>query len=440
MYINVYHFDGEGSLVVDEYDTLRNPSFAPEVDLWGTSLPANEFTMDVVTADVIEIGYYVELFDDLDNLYAFYWIFKAEKVEATITRITARTVIGLLDNVKMPAVMYANENAEDAIEACFDASDSGFTSGLSFDSSFDNVTISGFCPEQTARERVTWILFAIGGYARTAFCDEIEILPIDSTETLIPIDRTFWKPTVTYSDWVTAIRAKYYSFVQGTPATTDEYVTDGEGTTYIVTATEVSLANPDAPGAAPANVVDISDVMLLNSANISAVLSRLSQRYFKPITLEADVIDNAEYVPGDKVIVYADENTLYGGYIESADFSFGVQARARLKLAACDAREAAPLTITCLYGDTVIGQSAYTFPVGYAYSVQTHYIDWTMNGHRYIFRPTTAAVTGTMTAQGATVEVEYAVALDLYEGVLRVVSVDGISTTTESGETVGVIE
>ena len=45
-----------------------------------------------------------------------------------------------------------------------------------------------------------------------------------------------------------------------------------------------------------------------------------------------------------------------------------------------------------------------------------------------------------MTSSGATVEMACAVALDLCEDVLTIISVDGITTVTEDNETVGVIE
>ena len=63
----------------------------------------------------------------------------------------------------------------------------------------------------------------------------------------------------------------------------------------------------------------------------------------------------------------------------------------------------------------------------------------TQHLHRYVLRPTTEAVTGTMTSGGATATVSYEAALDLYEGVLTVSNVDEITTQTEDNVVVGVI-
>ena len=441
MYLTISHTDAGGTITYTDYTKIRNLSFSPEVDLIAQSLPVNEFTCDIITTDEINLGETAELYDDMDHLFASYWISYAERQDAKTLRITAKSLLYLMEQAgNLPAEMWSSKDAGDAILECIQAPGSRFgAANLSIDSSFDNATLNGFVPEQSARERLLWILFAMGAYCRTAFNNVVEILPIDSTAVLIPLGDTFWKPTVTYLDWVTALAAKSYSFAQGTPGTTDEYVTDKNGVTYIVTSTEVTLSNSAAPAAAPENVVRFDDVYLLNSSNVSAVLTRLSTRYFKRVEVEADAINNASYAPGDKVQVYADEGTMYSGFIERADFAFGVQARSKLKLVACDDVNAAKLTILCRYDGTQIGKQEYTLPVGYVYSIQMLFIDWTMSNRRFIFRPLTATITGTMTAQGATATVNYAVALELYQGVLGIYNVDDITTTIEDGLTVGVI-
>ena len=441
MYVTISHTAAGGTITYTDYTAIRNLSFAPQADLIAQSLPVNEFTVDIITTDEVSLGETAELYDDLDHLFASYWITYAERQDARTLRITAKSLFTLMEQAgNLPAEMWTNKSAGDAILECVQAPGSRFgAANISIDSSFSNSTLTGFVQEQNARERLLWILYAIGGWAKTAFNSVIEILPIDSTDTLIPFDRTFRKPQVNFLDWVTSIKAKSYSFTQGTPQTTDEYVTDKNGVTYIFTSTEVELTNNSAPAAAPENVIKLEDVYLVNSSNVSAILTRMSTRYFKRVEVEADAINNADYAPGDKVTVYADENTLYSGYIEQADFAFGVQARSKLKLTACDNVAGAKLTILCEYDGTQIGKSEYFLPVGYAYSIQMLFIDWTMGGHRYIFRPTQAAVTGTMTAQSATVTVQYEVALDLHKGVLAVYNVDDITTKTEDGLTVGVI-
>lgn len=412
-----------------ECTKIKSIQFAPEADLIGASLPINEFTADILTddADKIQVGHWAELYDDLDNLWASYWITYAEQVQEGIVRMTAKSPLYTLDGVKMPAVMYSTELASDIILACIQAGGVFGANDIDIDSSFNAAYITGFCPEQTARERLTWVLFAIGAYAKSFFADKIYFLPIDNTETMIPINMTFLRPTVIYQDYVTSVKAKTYSFVAGTPETTDEYVTDDDGVTYIVTESSVSLANPDVPNDVPVKEMEIDGVYLINNSNVSAILSHLSTRYFKRTEVEADVINNASYMPGDKVLLFTEVNKMHQGFIESASFSFGVQARSKLKLTACENVACAKLTIFCKYDGNNIGEYDYCFPVGYVYSVQVPFIDLLMNGHRYIFRPTTATVTGTMTSSDRTVTVDYVMALDYFEGILDVISVDEVT-------------
>jgi hypothetical protein len=287
-----------------------------------------------------------------------------------------------------------------------------------------------------------WIAFTIGGYVKTHFNRTIEILPIDNTVTAIPIGDTYWKPSITYNSWVTAIRGHAYSFTLGTPSTTDTYVEDWIGNTYIVTETAITIQNQNAPEAAPENVVDINGLYLLNSNNISGVLTRLTAWYFNRTEVDFDAINNGQYIPGDKVQVHLDDERIASGFITSATFAFGLQAKATMHLTGVEDVEAGKLKILYKYNGVQIGKKVYSLPVGYTYTITNPYIDKTMNKHRYVFRPLAESITGTMVAGTTTVAQNYAVALDLYKKVLHIISVDGI--TTEQDETTleitGVIE
>ena len=410
------------------YAKIRNLVYAPETDVTGSAVPINEFSVDVVTADSITIGQYAELYDDLDALWAKYWIVYAEHTDANTVQIRARSDIALLDGVTLPAVMYSGESVSNVLDDTMVRQAGGglvATVDYSLDNSFAGVTITGFCPEQSARERLQWVCFILGAYVKTFFNDEIEILPIDTTTELVPIDRTFWKPSVTYKDYVTGVRVIAYSFTQGTPATTDTWVTDGTNY-YIVTEQAFTVANSAAPASAADNIVEVSGVYLVNSNNVSALLTHLSLLYFKRTEVELDVINNAAYEPGDKLTVYADESTMFSGFAKSCAFEFGLQARSHVVLTAGESTECALLTIVYMWDTLRIGGAQYMFPIGYSYAVQNLFADWTMGAVRYIFRPTTAQVTGTMVSGGVSETVNYAEALVEEEGILEIVSVDDL--------------
>ena len=414
-----------------EYTAIRGLKFVPSADLVGASLPINEFQVDLLTADDIAIGNYAELRDDAGTLWAHYWIVYAERVDAGTVRIRAQSEVLMLDRVTLPAIYLEAADVGDVLDDTIvqGSGAEGVVIPLDYtlDSSFDGETITGFCPEQTARERLLWLCFTIGGYVKTFFNDRIEILPIDDAEALIPLGDIYWKPTLYYNDWVTAVTVKRYSFTPGTPQATDRYVEDRNGNYYIVTEQTATLRNPSAPGAAPENVVSIDGVYLVNAQNVSVLLSRLALWYFKRTAMELDAIDNAAYIPGDRVIAYGDAQSLYTGYIESCDFAFGVQARARLRLTAVEVTDAARLIVTYTWDEMTLGVDRYTLPVGFAYDIQTRYIDQTLGPHRYIFRPTMARVTGTLTADGVEAEMPCLPALDHFESVLELISVDSLT-------------
>lgn len=416
-----------------EYRGIKSLSFAPEISVTGDTLPIGEFQADIITEDNISIGSWAMLYDDLDNLWAKYWVTYAEHVDRFTDRIIAQSPTVLLERKKAPAVMYSGANAVGVITSIF--AEIGASSSLVIDGSFVNVTLSGFCPEQTLRERLQWILMVIGGYARMWFDDDISILPIDDTEELVPVDKVFWKPSITYRDYVTAVRVTSYSYDKREPQTKEKWVTDGTDT-WVQNEQSFTLSNPDVPAAAPENVVEVDGLTLVNSSNVSGLASYLAKYYFKRIDVEFDAINNEEWEPGHKLIVPTDEFNCASGYLQSCQFAFGAQARARMVLAASEVKESAGLTIRYLYGTRQIGKARYLFPVGYEYEIENPYITWDMNMRRYVFRPTSESVTGTMPSTNQVVDVQYEIALEFYEGDLRVVSVDGVEVSTSGSETV----
>lgn len=413
------------------YTAIKKLTFAPEADVSGSSLPINTFTVDIMTDDDISIGAYALLYDDLDKLWAKYWITYAERVDAGTVRVEASSTLVMLERTKLGPAMYSGELASTVVAGLFGSID------YTFDSSFASATITGYCPEQTARERLQWVCFVIGAYVRTFFAQDVQILPIDETEGVVPLDKTFWKPKVTYSDYVTAVRAKAFSYEAREPQTKERWVEVG-GSTYVQTEQWVTLANPDVPPAAPENVVELSDVTLVHSGNVSAVLSHLSKYYFKRGTVEFDAVNNADWEPGQKLVVSTDgEGGMSSGYVSSCSFTFGLQARSRIVLESSETKQSAGLTIRYLYGTAQIGMARYYFPVGYEYDIENPYIDMT-SIHRYVFRPLEESAEGTMTAANQVDDEGYAIALEFNDGDLRVVSVDSVEVTESqvSGETI----
>lgn len=416
-----------------EYTTIKDLSFSPQADITGSELAVNEYIADIVTEDVPSTGEYAILYDDMDRLWAKYRIVEAHKVGDGLTRIEAQSTLRSLVRRMKGAIMYNNTPVTDAIAALFKSQNS-----YTLDSSFTNKTLTGYCPKQSAKDRLQWICFYLGAYCKTFFNDKIEILPVSDSEIYIPIPKTYWRPTVNYEDYVTSVSVTSYTYTQGTPQTTDEWVKAG-GNTYIVTSQEFTLANPSAPSNAPENVVTVDDVTIINDNNVSDILSLLSTYYFKRITVDADIIDNAEFLPADKVTIATSEDAAVVGYISSADFSFGLQSKARVHIAQTDLVDGAKLIIVRKYNGTTLRKDQYTLPLGYEYSIQNPYIDQTKGDVRRIYRPLNAYATGTMSSAKVTNTQNYAIALQYSKKVLDVISVDEVEVQTSSGNRIGVI-
>ncbi len=431
-------------IIIDlvEYTPITSLDFAPEVDLVGDSLPINQFTVDIVTQDSISAGQYAELRDDLDNLWARYWIVGADRTDENIVHLSARSEVELLDGVTLAPVMYTAEPIQNVLDdTMVRQAGGGLVAIIDYDVEQDLLTetVTGFCPQQTARERLQWVLFTAGAYLKTAFVPKPTIMRVDETETLVPISKTFWRPTINYSDWVTAVRVTAYTFTQDADAA-------ASNTSYefplpwVATPQTLELVNPDIPGDVADNVVEIDSLYLINPGNASAILSRMAQRYFKRTSIDLDIINNADYAPGDKLIVFTDEATLYSGYCERTAFQFGLQARSTLQLTSTDSVESGILIINYMCEGVCIEQATFTLPVSYEYSLENIYIDKTHNGHRYIYRPLNKYVTGTIQEGTNEVYVEYEIGLDLFNGILSIYAVDGINIIMEMDENVGVIE
>lgn len=411
-----------------KYAKLASLSFAPETDLTGDGSPVNRLQADIITQDDIAIGRYARLYDDRNRLWAKYWIAYAERQNRKTVRVIADSDIRLLDRAELDAVMWAYEPVTGIVEQLF--AGAGIGGAYTLDPSFDEFLLSGYCPAQTARQRLQMVCMRIGAYVRSYASEYIEIVPLDETVTLIPLNRTFWKPAITWRDWVTRLVIRDYEYEEGEPSTTDDYV-KVDDTEYIETYLDYAYDNPDAPAAAPENEVRVEDMKLYGAA--SAVSARLGAYWFGRMDVELDVINNGEYWPGDRVIVYTEENAFAIGYIEKCDFRFGLQARAKLRVSMAETRPGAALEIRYLdeQARRIAGKTL-SLPVGWPYSIDNPYIDRTENGVRTVYRPLEPTVTGVMPDDGETVDVPCEAALRLHNGVLDILSVD--SATQEEGE------
>jgi hypothetical protein len=94
------------------YTATDDLHFSPQTSLTMDNLPINQFEIRLFTNDIISYGQYCELRDDLDNLWARYWISYAERIGRDvdrgtyIVRLIAQSSLAFLERVKIPAKFY----------------------------------------------------------------------------------------------------------------------------------------------------------------------------------------------------------------------------------------------------------------------------------------------------------------------------------------------
>ena len=445
MYIELTYWmenPGTGEIDIESADyQITNLSFSPQTDLTGNALPVNEYTCDVILPTPIPGTLSsATLYDDMDQRWCSYPITKAINITEKCLRLTCSSWLKRLNDRKLAEVVYVNESASNAIEECFGTA---YANDYTIATAIANKSVSGYAPAQTGRERLTWLCFVLGAYVNDVYRDDALITEVDDTATLIPISQTYGgsqRPTLDNGQWVTGLKITTYAFRQGTQ---EEWEADDSSYMFpipwITTTQEITISNPAAPPDAHPNVIELSNIYLINQSNVSDIAARLAQYWFNPLTAQISVINNRSYKPGDLVTGYTAPDSLITGYIQQGTFAFGKQAMSRLSLIGVESIDGARLTINYKFNNRILSSIRYYLPVGAVFSISNPYLDRTEDGHRIIYRPTTENAEGTMVEGGLTINVNYEIALDLFEGILHIISVDEVTEQSSGGETIGVI-
>lgn len=376
------------------YNRIYNLSFSPEADLTLSSIPVNQFQVDIETTDSFDIGVQIKLYDDRDNLWAQYVISQTKRLSDSIVRITAQSEIALLDRWEVPAEMYISMLMSDVIyHITHDLPAAGaMTFGVDIelgdyyrDPHRVEPTVTGFCPQQTARERLQWLCLTVGaiiqqweGGLKIIPCPDVDLSAIDAKGTLIPIGDTYWKPDVTMKEKVQKLTISAYENYDNVedPDRDQESAVDGQGVTWYYEKVELYYDNPDYQSEYGREVT-IDGVTLIHAVYSPTTLSRLARAYFRRLEIQFEAINNGQYWPGDKVRVYTDDSTVYEGYVKSCSFSFGLQSKAQMVVSVSGEVDMARLNVNYLYsitdqGEThtvKLGQSSYYLPSDEPYSI-----------------------------------------------------------------------
>lgn len=390
------------------YTKIRNLHYCIDADITGTSMPANQFTVEAFGLAPQISNQTIELRDDLGQLWAKYNVDEIVRQEDGWASITALSPLRTLEQRTAPATMYSGETVGVELVRLLSA-----VSGVApefADPSLEALNISGFCPEQSYRDRVLHICMATGLHIRDYNTANLVVEHWPEALQTVPEEATSWAPEMKWRGEKLAVSCTAYTFTPGTPQQGDQSVEAG-GITYIVTGTKVTLNKLPTP-VPDSSTEDVSDCMLINAENADSVLARMAQYYFNGLAATAAFYNNHSYWPGGQLMVHTGPNSMVSGYATSMDFRFsGPEAMSQVEMVACTPVECAQLTVLYTWQGANLGKKVYTLPKNYQYNITTEFLDLSMAVHRYVYRPTVAQLTGTLT-EDTTREVACELALD----------------------------
>lgn len=390
-----------GSITYTQAD-IRSIALKHEVNPITATLPINQIEIVMQISQSTPVATWLTLTID-GQIWCKYWVLSCTRASANTYKVKAQSAILLLSRITMPAKMYSSMTVADAVAELM-------PSGLSYtvDATIGARTISGYCKEQNARDRLQQICFAAGAVVRSFFSSNpIEVIGLDTDADYVPPEKIYRRPKIEYEDVVTAIEVTAYTYTQGTPSAVDEYVQIGNDY-YIVSTQVITIANPDAVASDPTNIVKVKECTLINADNASTVATRIATYYFNRIKWTGKILNSGEYLTGDKLSVNTYSATeIISGYATSMKFGFGVGQNADVTLEQAESVEAGSLTVIYTYDGAEITRKVYTLPVGYVYNISNPALWYTSLISKGIYIPLTASVTGTVASGQNTASAAY---------------------------------
>ncbi len=234
-----------------------------------------------------------------------------------------------LDTPKVPAKYYNGVSLAVALKDVEGNANGSFGVTYNVDTTLSGKTITGYCPEQTARERLQQLCWAVGGYVSCACSALINILAIPSTaQGTVPKSEIYAFPTVANEDEVARINLTVHTYTAGTSG--DDIVVDAGGNKYVHTTSTLTMANTALTGVSNREV-SVDNATLVNSSNAQATLLRMASVYFNSGTWYGTTTPQG-YIPGQMVQAEDRNGQKRQGYISALTYSFGKGAATTMEL------------------------------------------------------------------------------------------------------------
>lgn len=194
-----------GAVILIEGREISNVQITQEVCPISTTLPISTADITLLVKSGADYKFTesqeIAVYDD-SRLIGTFFIDEASRVTERQWRIRAQDYIGLMDSISFPGGMYEGWSGRDTVgtiaNEIFNAAGIGYSIVYS---DFENQYIEGLIKETTCRNALQQLLFAAGGFARTAYSNVVELLPVqtDVSET-IPLGRVMQGTQTSKSD------------------------------------------------------------------------------------------------------------------------------------------------------------------------------------------------------------------------------------------------
>ena len=243
--------------------------------------------------------------------------------------IQGYSLVYRLDTPKVPAKYYNGVSLSVALKDVEKNANGSFGVTYNVDTALSGKTITGYCPEQTARERLQQFCWAVGGYVSCACSALINIFAIPSTvQGTVPKSKIYAFPAVANEDEVARVNLTVHTYTAGTSG--DDIVIDADGNKYVHTTSTLTMENTALTGVSNREI-SVDNATLVNSSNAQATLLRMASVYFNSGTWHGTTTPQG-YIPGQMVQAEDRDGQLRQGYISALTYSFGKGAATTMEL------------------------------------------------------------------------------------------------------------
>lgn len=194
-----------GSILIIEEKSIKNMRVHQITSAISTTIPVSSLELVFLNSTNANYNFMsrqsLKVFDN-NTLIGKYFIDTARQTNKQQWNIKAQDYINILESAEFEGGIYVNELAVNIITAIFGRANVPFTIA----ENLTTATVTGYIPYTTCRKALQQVLFAIGGYANTAYSESVDVLEGDLTVAeSIGLDRVLTGQTISFDADVTEI-------------------------------------------------------------------------------------------------------------------------------------------------------------------------------------------------------------------------------------------